>query len=249
VTLQPDPIEDELLEPSPQLSSSQRSSCRLRARRADRRLARGPGAREADRARRAEQRLGAGAARAGGGPPPGHVGRPAGVAPPTNDLGPRFTLTYRLGPQGSDGTVVQDVHPYAKPEAVAYTALGQQFYAMRTRGGWHVRTSRRARPLLAILVEAGLPPRPPTRSGTASAPWSVVEWSALGGALLLVAVVAELMRRRAATTATRKAQTSTVTASRSASKTARSTSPRSSPSAWSGRGRSQTTSSRSASCA
>jgi hypothetical protein len=120
---------------------------------------------------------------------------------PTNDLGPKYTLTYRLGPHGTDGTVVQDVYPYARPEAVTYTAPGQWFYAMRTRGGWHVRTSRRARPLLSILVEAGLPPRPPTRSGTASAPWSVVEWSALGGALLLGAVVAGLMRRRAATTA------------------------------------------------
>ena len=122
--------------------------------------------------------------------------------PPTNDLGTRYTLTYRLGPHGTDGTVLQDVYPYAKPEAVTYTAPGQQFYAMRTRGGWHVRTSRRARPLLSILVEAGLPPRPPTHSRTASAPWSVVEWSALGGALSLGAIVVLLMRRRSATTAT-----------------------------------------------
>lgn len=128
-------------------------------------------------------------------------GGPLPTRPPTNDLGPRYTLTYRLGPHGSDGTVVQDVYPYAKPEAVTYTAPGQQFYGMRTRGGWHVRTSRRARPLLSILVGAGLPRSEPMRSGTASAPWTVVEWSALGGALVLGAVVAGLMRRRAATTA------------------------------------------------
>jgi hypothetical protein len=123
--------------------------------------------------------------------------------PPAGDLGPRYRLTYSLGPHANDGRVVQEVYPYAQPQAVTYTAPGQPFYAMRTRGGWYVATSARARPLLSILIDAGLPRHPPTRSETETPPWSFVEWSALGGALLVGAIVALLMRRRPATAATR----------------------------------------------
>lgn len=99
---------------------------------------------------------------------------------------------------------MQHVYPYAEPNAVTYMAPGQPFYdSLETFGGWFAAPAPAARPLEDVLVEAGLPREPPTGSeGTASAPWSLVEWSALGGALSLGAIVVLLMRRRSATTAT-----------------------------------------------
>ena len=98
-----------------------------------------------------------------------------------------------------------------------------------------------------LLDAAGLPASPPTGGDGSPFSWTVMEpLVALGGA-------APRSRRDGRGPASSGggdpvAQTSTVTAARSASKTACSTSPRSSPSACNGSGRSHTTSSRSASC-
>jgi hypothetical protein len=82
-------------------------------------------------------------------PDPMLAGRPAG------DLGPRYTITYRLpGPNGDESLIRQDLYPYAAGGPVTYTRPGQPFFGTETtRGGWY----RGAAALKETLVDAGLP--------------------------------------------------------------------------------------------
>jgi hypothetical protein len=125
-------------------------------------------------------------------------------ARPKGDLGPRYTITYRLpGPNGEDSTIRQDLYPYAKSGPVTYTAPGQSFFETeRTVGGWF-----QASPALKdTLVKAGLPaqdggqpvaaprPTPADDGGT-----SLTDlWPAFGVALVigLTLLVSVLIRRR-----------------------------------------------------
>ena len=87
---------------------------------------------------------------------------------PAGDLGPRYTVIYRVpGPAPKPDRIVQYVYPYAKTGVVAYMPSGQRFWvSQRTRGGWF-----RAEPQLkATLVRLGLPATAPStgsRSSTA----------------------------------------------------------------------------------
>jgi hypothetical protein len=116
---------------------------------------------------------------------------------PKGNLGPRYTITYRLpGPNGEDSTIRQDAYPYAQGGPVLYTDPGQRFFGTRkTVGGWY-----RASPeLKTTLVKAGLPATAPSDaggsdSGTAFADfWPAV---AVGFALALAAITAVFVRRR-----------------------------------------------------
>jgi hypothetical protein len=82
-------------------------------------------------------------------PDPMLAGRPKG------DLGPRYTITYRLpGPNGEESSIRQDLYPYAAGGPLTYTRPGQRFFDTRTtRGGWYRGTAA----LKQTLVEAGLP--------------------------------------------------------------------------------------------
>ena len=110
---------------------------------------------------------------------------------PKGDLGPRYTITYEVGPEH---VVLQDVYPYAKPDAVSYTRPGQQVFGGETsRGGWF-----RAGPQLKeTLIAAGLPAAPPA-SESASDGFSI---PMVGASLLLllamslVAATALFLRR------------------------------------------------------
>jgi hypothetical protein len=110
---------------------------------------------------------------------------------PTGDLGPRYTITYTV-PGGSNERFVirQDLYPYALPSPVAYMAPGQPIFGMASRGGWF-----RAEPALkAALVEAGLPA---SRTSATPGGWSLpTKTVAVCAALLILAVVAFLLRRR-----------------------------------------------------
>lgn len=131
-------------------------------------------------------------------PSPMMAGRPKG------DLGPRYTITYRLpGPNGEDSTIRQDLYPYAKAGPVTYTAPGQGFFGTeRTVGGWFQAASA----LKATLVKAGLPAQEGSRPAAAPPPTSADEggtglsdlWPALGVALALglTVLISMLMRRR-----------------------------------------------------
>lgn len=122
----------------------------------------------------------------------------APVERPKGDLGPRYTVTYDLGgSEGAESLVVQDVYPYANPNAVTYMAPGQPFYgSMETVGGWFLAPSAPARPLKDVFVEAGLPRSPPTGSDGSSFPWTVAGAVVTTGALLAFGAVAVLVGRR-----------------------------------------------------
>jgi hypothetical protein len=126
------------------------------------------------------------------------------AARPRGDLGPRYTIRYRLpSPNGGESTIRQDLYPYAKGGVVTYTAPGQPFFGTeRTRGGWY----RAAPALKNTLAKAGLPAQPgaratpaprPSPSGEGGTGWSEL-WPAFGVALVLglTAVISLYVRRR-----------------------------------------------------
>jgi hypothetical protein len=160
----------------------------------------------------------------GSGAPLGNLSDQAGLFPaafgqtpdpmlaerPKGDLGPRYTVTYRLpGPNGGESTIRQDLYPYARNGPVTYTAPGQRFFGTeRTRGGWFQASPE----LKDTLVKAGLPARAGGQPAAAPGPSSSGDdatgladlWPAFGAALVLglTALVSVLVRRRerAATT-------------------------------------------------
>ena len=118
-------------------------------------------------------------------------------ARPKGDLGPRYTVTYRVpGPSGSESTIRQHLYPYARGGPVTYTPPGQSFFdGQRTSGGWFQGSPA----LKTVLVEAGLPRTSPSSSDSG---WGLPHPStgtfavAAAFALLLVAVSAAVVRRR-----------------------------------------------------
>jgi hypothetical protein len=120
------------------------------------------------------------------------------VERPKGDLGPRYTVTYDLGgPEGDPSLIVQDLYPYAEPHAVTYMAPEQPFYgSQETLGGWFVASSAPARPLKDVLVDAGLPPSPPTGRDGSPFPWTVAGAIAAMGALLAFGAAAVVLIRR-----------------------------------------------------
>jgi hypothetical protein len=116
---------------------------------------------------------------------------------PKGNLGPRYTINYRLpGPGGEESTIRQDAYPYAQGGPVTYTEPGQRFFGTRsTVGGWY-----RASPgLKTTLVRAGLPESAPSADGTGGDGTSFVDfWPAIGIAFILglTALISVLARRR-----------------------------------------------------
>jgi hypothetical protein len=160
----------------------------------------------------------------GSGAPLGNLSDQAGLFPaafaqtpdpmladrPKGDLGPRYTITYRLpGPNGDESTIRQDLYPYAGNGPVTYTAPGQPFFGTeRTHGGWY----QAAPALKNTLVKAGLPAQPSSASAASPGPSSGGDdgtglrdlWPAFGVALVLglMALVSVLIRRRERTATT-----------------------------------------------
>lgn len=127
----------------------------------------------------------------------GQTPDPMLAARPKGDLGPRYTITYRVpGPSGSESTIRQDLYPYARGGPVTYTAPGQSFFdGQRTRGGWF----RGSPALKTVLVDAGLPRTPRSSSDGGSRlpdPTPATLALAAAVALALVAVSAAIVRRR-----------------------------------------------------
>ena len=121
-------------------------------------------------------------------------GAPGRMLPgrPEGDLGPRYAIRYEVGPEH---VVVQDVYPYATPDAVTYTRPGQQVFDRETsRGGWF----RGGPQLKETLVAAGLPAAPATRAPASDG----ISNPTIGASLLLLAAMslvagtAVLLRRR-----------------------------------------------------
>ena len=128
----------------------------------------------------------------------GQSPNPMRAKPPTNDLGPKYTVTYRV-PGNGEASVVQDLYPYAASGPVTYMTPGQPFFGgdQMTTGGWF-----QSSPLLKqILVESGLPVERPTASGDGTSAPVLDAWPALAAAALAVAALGGatvlVLRRRA----------------------------------------------------
>jgi hypothetical protein len=81
-------------------------------------------------------------------------------APPTSQLGPKYTIVYSL-PGPTAGVVRQELYPYAAGGPVTYTKAAQPVFDWpRTRGGWYVAPPG----FKETLVELGLPRTAPGAS-------------------------------------------------------------------------------------
>lgn len=115
---------------------------------------------------------------------------------PTQKLGPRYRLVYRLpGPSGKVDRVRQDVYPYAQGGLLTYTPPSQPFFdSRRTRGGWF-RADLRVKD---ALVAAGLPVRAPqTPIPDSDAPTPPFGLVALIATVGLAGIAALALRRHA----------------------------------------------------
>jgi hypothetical protein len=77
-------------------------------------------------------------------------------ARPAGPLGPRYRIRWTV-PADTTHVIAQDVYPYAKGGAVAYTRPGQPIFDARTIGGWY-----RNPELKRTLVSIGLPVSAPS---------------------------------------------------------------------------------------
>jgi hypothetical protein len=126
-------------------------------------------------------------------------------APPADDLGPKFVLTWHV-PNGTATADVlhQDLYPYAAGGPVTYTEPGQPFMlTQRTHGGWFRSTSS----FLVTLTELGLPatrpavPAPAAAPAPAHVPANGTAWPVLPALVIMsiaaaTAVVVAARRRR-----------------------------------------------------
>lgn len=133
---------------------------------------------------------------------------------PSTTLGPRYTITYLVEELGSRGSRVrQELYPYAAPVPVTYVPPGQPLWPSfgppqrATVGGWY----RTTRFFAERLIDLGIPPREPAAVVESGPP--VRRAVLLAAGLGIVLGMAIVCRRRLR----RPDQTSTVTASRSAS--------------------------------
>jgi hypothetical protein len=125
--------------------------------------------------------------------------------PPTEQLGPRYTVTYtmmKLPGVGRSDEVVQYVYPLAVPQPVTYMPPGQRFWKQATVGGWFVGLGA----LRLELQEVGVPPTAaPTLSPASGSSGAIVSndtglWSMrmllpLSVALVVIAILFAYLRR------------------------------------------------------
>ena len=118
-------------------------------------------------------------------------------ARPEGDLGPKYEVTYTVpGPGGETWTIKQDLYPYVKRGPITYMKPGQEIFETEgTRGGWYLAEIA----LKDLLVDAGLPATPPSKTSAVDAA-AVSTGTALllaAAAALLLLGSAFLLRRRA----------------------------------------------------
>lgn len=120
------------------------------------------------------------------------------TARPGLRLGPRYTVRYVMpGPSPTPSIIEQDVYPYAKPFPVSYTKPGQTYWdGQKTFGGWYQSTPELKQALTAI----GLPATAPSGGGNAgfwsSTPQLIGTFGGIAAAVLAVAAIAVIVRRR-----------------------------------------------------
>jgi len=86
-------------------------------------------------------------------------------ARPKGNLGPKFKIDYTVpGGESENFRLVQDLYPYAKPNALTYTKPGQDIFDMKAPGGWYASAY-----LKQVLVDHGLPKAAPAATAPATA--------------------------------------------------------------------------------
>jgi hypothetical protein len=140
---------------------------------------------------------------------PGQPAPPALVEqPPTTQLGPRYTITWRLMTDADETTAIrQDLYPYADGGPLVHTSAGQAIFDGATVGGWYGAPIA----LRDVLGSLGVPAAGSTpaaaKSSAASpqgvgapssddSPWPVVIVVA-AGAMVLASVIGAVAVRRA----------------------------------------------------
>jgi hypothetical protein len=83
---------------------------------------------------------------------------------PQAELGPRFTITWRVP---SSNSLRQDVYPYAQPYPLTYMPRGQALYGTPVRGGWYAGGARLEKALLHIGLPAVAPASAPSAASAA----------------------------------------------------------------------------------
>ncbi|HSC49781.1 MAG TPA: hypothetical protein VLD16_05900 [Gaiellaceae bacterium] len=107
---------------------------------------------------------------------------------PSGPLGPRYTVVWKVpGGGGETYRLRQDLYPYARGGAVAYTKPGQPVFGTPSRGGWY-----RSPDLKPTLVALGLARHAPSSS---SGP-SIALIAGLAAAAVLAAVGLLAWRRQ-----------------------------------------------------
>jgi hypothetical protein len=136
------------------------------------------------------------------------------LAQPAGDLGPKFSLNYRIPDAEPQGTTFhQDLYPSAAGGPVTFTPNGQIVFGTTVTGGWYQPTPLFAQLLTAIGVPGvatsatSTPSAPATQAATSArsdgAPgWlpGVIIGVAVGLAVLAVVGLGLRSRRRAAAT-------------------------------------------------
>ena len=114
---------------------------------------------------------------------------------PKGDLGPRYTIEYRVpGGDGSSWTLKQDLYPYALPSAVTYMKSGQEIFDMTTLGGWWSNPA-----LKDQLVALGLPQTATAADNSSASSAGFFSTGRLGVLVLVLLVLGAatvVMRRR-----------------------------------------------------
>jgi endonuclease YncB( thermonuclease family) len=112
---------------------------------------------------------------------------------PRGNLGPKFTIRYRVpggdAPSVSTFHITQDLYPYTAGGAVTYMKPGQKIFDFTTHGGWF----RGGPELKQMLVRNGLPARAP-KASSASRNLAVLVGAPI--LVLLAGTGAFLARRR-----------------------------------------------------
>ena len=116
---------------------------------------------------------------------------------PSDRLGPRYDVMYKVpGPNG-DSTLRQTLYPYAVNGPASYMTPGQKIWGTQAvPGGWY----RGSDSLKAMLVKAGLPATAPTkRASKGQAHKRTVAVGAGAGVAVAAAALGLLYRRRRST--------------------------------------------------
>jgi hypothetical protein len=124
--------------------------------------------------------------------------------PPTEQLGPRYTVTYTMmrspGVRARSDKVVQYVYPLAVPQPVTYMPPGQRFWRQATVGGWFVGSGALRLELQEARVPLSAASTPSPASGSSGATvsndaglWSIRTLLTLTVALVVIAALVVLL--------------------------------------------------------